>query len=106
LPTPTSMLLVATCRGVKLVNAVVTGSTFEGADLTDTVSSRGVYRDVHPDNTTAWASVQNAHIVCTCYLGLCFQVWEDALVGGEDVKRLCANPTLVGESRLQVGCRR
>lgn len=27
-------------------------------------------------------------------------------VGGEDVKRLCNNPTLVGESRMQVGCRR
>lgn len=23
----------------------------------------------------------------------------------EDAKRLCANPTLVGESRIQVGCR-
>lgn len=23
----------------------------------------------------------------------------------EDAKRLCANPTLVGDSRLQVGCR-
>ena len=32
-------------------------------------------------------------------------VFEDALVGGEDVKRLCANPTLEGESRMQVGCR-
>ncbi len=25
--------------------------------------------------------------------------------GGEDVKRLCNNPTLTGESRYQVGCR-
>ncbi len=32
-------------------------------------------------------------------------VWEDALIGNEDVKRLCANPTLTGESRFQVGCR-
>jgi len=31
--------------------------------------------------------------------------WEDALIGSEDVKRLCNNPTLVGESRFQVGCR-
>jgi hypothetical protein len=36
--------LVVTHRGVKLVNAVVTGSTFEGADLTDTVSARGGHR--------------------------------------------------------------
>jgi hypothetical protein len=45
-----------------------TGTTFEGADLTESV-------------------------------------WEDALIGNEDVKRLCANPTLKGESRFQVGCR-
>lgn len=32
-------------------------------------------------------------------------VWEDALIGNEDVKRLCSNPTLTGESRFQVGCR-
>lgn len=44
------------------------GSTFEGADLTESI-------------------------------------WEGALVGNEDVKRLCANPTLVGESRYGVGCR-
>jgi hypothetical protein len=25
--------------------------------------------------------------------------------GNEDVKRLCSNPTLTGESRFQVGCR-
>jgi hypothetical protein len=32
-------------------------------------------------------------------------IWEDALIGNEDVKRLCGNPTLTGESRFQVGCR-
>ena len=31
--------------------------------------------------------------------------FEDALIGGEDVKRMCRNPTLVDESRLGVGCR-
>ena len=30
-------------------------------------------------------------------------VWEDALIGNEDVKRLCENKTLIGESRDQVG---
>ena len=30
---------------------------------------------------------------------------SDALVGQEDTKRLCLNPTVVGETRLQVGCR-
>jgi uncharacterized protein YjbI with pentapeptide repeats len=31
--------------------------------------------------------------------------WEDALIGSQDAKKLCENPTLVGESRMQVGCR-
>ena len=32
--------------------------------------------------------------------------FEDALIGGEDAKKLCANKSLVGESRFQVGCRK
>jgi hypothetical protein len=31
--------------------------------------------------------------------------FEDALVGAQDATKLCANPTLTGESRAQVGCR-
>lgn len=31
--------------------------------------------------------------------------FEDALVGSEDSKRLCSNPTVVGVSREQLGCR-
>ena len=31
--------------------------------------------------------------------------FEDALIGQEDQKRLCANPTVVDETRFQVGCR-
>lgn len=33
-------------------------------------------------------------------------IWEEAIVGIQDVGKLCENPTLTGESRLQVGCRR
>jgi len=29
----------------------------------------------------------------------------DALIGQEDTKRLCGNPTVKDETRLQVGCR-
>ena len=32
-------------------------------------------------------------------------IFEDALIGGEDAKRLCLNPTLTGASRAGVGCR-
>jgi hypothetical protein len=52
------------------------------------------------------------HCCCRCAAGTTFEgadltesVWEDALIGNEDVKRLCSNPTLKGESRFQVGCR-
>eukprot|EP00955_Chlamydomonas_euryale_P041692 352084-Chlamydomonas_euryale.AAC.9 len=55
--------------GTKFVNAIITGTTFEGVDLTDAV-------------------------------------FEDAVIGKEDAKRLCNNPTLVGDARDQVGCRR
>ena len=29
----------------------------------------------------------------------------DALIGQEDTKRLCGNPTVKDETRFQVGCR-
>ena len=31
--------------------------------------------------------------------------FEDALIGFEDVKRLCLNPTLSPGARVEVGCR-
>ena len=31
--------------------------------------------------------------------------WEGAIVGTEDSKRICANPTLKDMSRFYVGCR-
>ncbi len=33
-------------------------------------------------------------------------VWEDALIGSQDVGKLCENPTLTGDSRMQVGGQR
>ena len=32
-------------------------------------------------------------------------IFEDALIGNEDAKKLCLNPTLRGAPRAQVGCR-
>jgi hypothetical protein len=37
---------------------------------------------------------------CCCCCCCCY-----CCAGNEDVKRLCSNPTLTGESRFQVGCR-
>lgn len=30
-------------------------------------------------------------------------IWEEAIIGAQDVTRLCDNPTLVGESRCGQG---
>jgi hypothetical protein len=62
--------------------------------------------------TEVWSSAAAAVAAAAAAAGTTFEgadltesVWEDALIGNEDVKRLCANPTLKGESRFQVGCR-
>ena len=34
-----------------------------------------------------------------------FSGTSDALIGQEDTKRLCGNPTVKDETRFQVGCR-
>lgn len=74
--------------GANLTNAVIDRVVFDGADLTD-------------------AKLINAVVTGSTFEGakLTGTNWEDALIGSEDVKRLCLNPTLVGESRFQVGCR-
>lgn len=58
----------ANLTGAKLVNVVLTGAIWEGANLTEVD-------------------------------------FTDALIGSQDAKAICANPTLKGESRAEVGCR-
>lgn len=59
------------------------------------------------------ANLKNANLVHSVKIGANFDNanlenvdFEDALIGIEDIKRLCQNITLVGDSRLQVGCRK
>lgn len=73
-----------------------------GADLTNAVIDR-VFLD--------GANMEGAQLVNAVITGTTFEGtnlknanFEDALIGSEDAKRLCANPTLVGDSRDQVGC--
>ena len=32
-------------------------------------------------------------------------IFEDALIGSEDYKQLCLNPTVNGQTREDIGCR-
>lgn len=65
---PTAVHAGSSLKGASFINAVITGSTFDDADLTDAV-------------------------------------FIDSLIGQEDIKRLCQNKSVVGETRFQVGCR-
>lgn len=87
-----------------LTKAYAVKANMENVDLTNAVVDRVDF---------SGANLKGAKFINTVVTGTTFldadltnSVWEDAVVGGEDVKRLCANPSLVGESRLQVGCRR
>jgi uncharacterized protein YjbI with pentapeptide repeats len=67
---------------------VIDRATFDGSDMIGTNFTNAVITGVSFENTD-----------------LTDADFTEALVGNEDVKRLCANPTLKGETRLQVGCR-
>eukprot|EP00879_Flechtneria_rotunda_P029804 GHRR01032255.1.p2 GENE.GHRR01032255.1~~GHRR01032255.1.p2 ORF type:complete len:167 (+),score=43.63 GHRR01032255.1:171-671(+) len=86
-----------------LTKAYAVGANFTGADLTNAVVDRVDFTK---------ASLKGAKFINAVVTGARFEgadlsdsIWEDALIGNEDVKRLCSNPTLQGESRLGVGCR-
>ncbi|GFH27263.1 uncharacterized protein HaLaN_25559 [Haematococcus lacustris] len=87
-----------------LTEAVLTkASVFNNADMTNAVIDRVDFSKA----SFRGVKLGNAVVTGSSFEGadLTESVWEGALVGGEDVKRLCRNPTLVGESRLEVGCR-
>lgn len=83
--------------------AYAVGASFKGANMTSSVLDRVDFgkSDLSSVNFT------NAIITGVTFEGadLSDAIFEDALIGNEDAKRLCANPTLKGESRLGVGCR-
>ena len=75
-------------KNVNFTNAVIDRATFDGSDMTG-------------------ANFQNAVLTGVSYEGanLTGANFEEALIGDQDVKLLCLNPTVVDESRLQIGCR-
>jgi uncharacterized protein YjbI with pentapeptide repeats len=103
-----ALLSDADLAGARMVETVMTkayavGASFKGADLSSAVIDRVDFSkaDLSKVNFT------NAILTGVTFEGadLSDAVFEDALIGNEDAKRLCANPTLKGESRLGVGCR-
>lgn len=78
----------ANLRGADLTNAVVDRVDFTNADLTNAQLVNAVVTGAIFDGTI----LTNVN-------------FEDALIGSQDANRLCANPTLLDESRAQVGCR-
>jgi hypothetical protein len=86
-----------------LTKSYAVDSILEGADMTNAVVDRVDFSRAKLKG----AKFVNAVVTGTLFEGadLSDTIWEDALIGNEDVKRLCSNPTLTGESRFQVGCR-
>ncbi|PSC69801.1 Thylakoid lumenal kDa chloroplastic [Micractinium conductrix] len=89
----------ANLREVVLTKAYALKADLSGADLTNAVIDRVYFDEANLEG----AQLVNAVITGTTFAGanLTGTNFEDALIGSEDAKRLCANPTLVGESRDQ-----
>lgn len=103
-----ALMVETDLRGANLQEAVLTKAyavraDLSGADLTNAVVDRVAFDGANLEG----AKLVNAVITGTTFEGANLKNadFEDALIGSEDAKRLCANPTLVGDSRLQVGCR-
>lgn len=78
----------ANFSGVDFTNAVIDRATFDGSDMVGTNFTNSVITGVSFEDV----DLTNAD-------------FTDALIGKEDVKRLCDNPTVKDETRMQVGCR-
>lgn len=112
-----------TLTGTVLAGALMSDADFSDTDMTEVVLTKAYAVHVNLDNANLTnatidrsvfdgASMRgtkfiNAVLTGATYAGadLTGAVFEDAVIGQQDVKRLCENPTLVGESRMQVGCR-
>ncbi|KAI8104797.1 hypothetical protein M9434_003349 [Picochlorum sp. BPE23] len=103
-----ALLADAILKGANLQEAVMSkayavGANFAGADMTNAVVDRVVFDK---------ADLSNVKFVNAVITGATFDGanldgadFEDALIGSEDAKRLCSNPTITAESKDQIGCR-
>lgn len=86
-----------------LTKAYAVAAVLKGSDMTNSVIDRVVFDGADLSNV----KFINAVITGTSFDGanLAGSTFEDALIGSEDAKKLCANPTLTGIARVEVGCR-
>eukprot|EP00887_Chlorella_sp_A99_P001033 scaffold14.g1033.t1 len=110
-------------KTVRLSGALLVQTDLSGSNLTDVVFSKAYAAEVNMQGANLSNAVvdrvvldrsnlQGAKFINAVVTGSTFEganlkdaVFENAVIGSEDAKRLCANPTLTGESREQVGCR-
>eukprot|EP00892_Ulva_mutabilis_P001113 jgi/Ulvmu1/11001/UM007_0181.1 len=103
-----ALMANADFSGANMQEAVMTkayavDADFTGADMTNAVIDRVDFSNTKLRNV----KFINAVITGSEFTGadLSGADFEDALIGNEDAKRLCANPTVKGETRAGVGCR-
>ncbi|KAL3155188.1 hypothetical protein ABBQ32_013128 [Trebouxia sp. C0010 RCD-2024] len=88
---------------VTMTKSYAKGANFSGADLTNAVLDRVDFTDANLSSAT----FTNAVITGAKFGGanLDGATFEDALIGQEDYKQLCLNPTVTGETRVSIGCK-
>lgn len=93
----------ANLQEVVMSKAYAVKADFSGADLTNAVVDRVVFDEAN----LSGVQFVNAVITGVTFDGanLAGANFEDALIGSEDAKRLCNNPTLDADARAIVGCR-
>uniref|UniRef100_A0A7S0SXV2 Thylakoid lumenal 17.4 kDa protein, chloroplastic n=1 Tax=Mantoniella antarctica TaxID=81844 RepID=A0A7S0SXV2_9CHLO len=103
-----ALMVDASFKGTNMTEVVMSkayalDADFTGANFTNSVLDRVTFDNANMTN----ANFRNAVITGSTYEGtiLTGASFDESLIGKEDVKRLCDNPTVVGESRFQVGCR-
>lgn len=103
-----ALMVDATFKGANMTEVVMSkayavNADFTGANFTNAVVDRVTFDGANLSN----ANFFNAVITGATFEGtnLAGAQFDEALIGKEDVKKLCENPTLVEETRFQVGCR-
>ncbi|DBA89893.1 TPA: hypothetical protein ACH3X2_004445 [Trebouxia sp. C0005] len=88
---------------VTMTKSYAKGANFSGSDLTNSVLDRVDFTDANLSH----AKFTNAVITGAKFAGanLDGATFEDALIGQEDYKQLCLNPTVTGETRVDIGCK-
>lgn len=110
-------------KGKTLSSALMSGASFDGADMTEVVMSKAyavgasfkgtdfansvLDRVLFDEADMTGASFVNAVLSGSTFTNsnLKDAVFEDALIGYVDVQKLCRNTTLSEFARMELGCR-